>query len=449
LGLETAQQVAHRAGIEIAPAVFLPFGFGSVTPGVVNTFLGDWDEAEAELLRMAEESEQTHRPIIKHLWANPALGWLYLEKGDLAAGKTHLDEAAAFSQAGGDNPPELNVRALLVQVCCKSGDLDEAEGHMRRAREIFSLSPDWFGLAAEVHLAEGVLATAQQRWEVAEAAFQQAVDINRQYHLPYYEARSLLEWGEMHLSRGESSDRQRGMELLDQALAIFQRIQAKRMVEKVQASKQVLLQETLQAMVRSQGIASVDVRTSIDSVVSAVDKERPNLRRHAAPDGTVTILFSDIEGSTAMAERLGDQRWQELLHTHNDIIRRQLRAHGGYEVKTLGDGFMLAFQSARRALQCAIAVQRAFDAHNQQHPQEPVRVRMGLHSGEAIREADDFFGKAVILAARIAAQAQGGQVLVSSLLKELTESNGEFRFDEGREVELKGLSGRHRVFKVI
>jgi len=84
---------------------------------------------------------------------------------------------------------------------------------------------------------------------------------------------------------------------------------------------------------------------------------------------------------------------------------------------------------------------------------EPIRVRIGLHTGEAIKEGDaggraDFFGKNVILAARIAGQAKGGEILVSSLLKELTESGGDIRFGDGREVELKGLSGSHRVFPV-
>jgi len=111
---------------------------------------------------------------------------------------------------------------------------------MQRAREIFSLSPDWLGLAAEVHLAEGVLVAAQQRWPEAEAAFQRAVEVNRQYHLPYYEARSLLEWGEMYLLRHSPNDREKGMQLLDQALEIFQRVQAKKMVEKVLARKEPL-----------------------------------------------------------------------------------------------------------------------------------------------------------------------------------------------------------------
>jgi class 3 adenylate cyclase len=187
--------------------------------------------------------------------------------------------------------------------------------------------------------------------------------------------------------------------------------------------------------------------------LKSVHDDKPDLRSHAAPDGTVTILFSDIEGSTAMTERLGDQRWLDLLHEHNAIIRRQVAECGGFEVKSEGDGFMLAFQSARTALGCAVEMQRALAERND-GAGEPIKVRIGLHTGEAIKEGDpdgqvDFFGKNVILAARIASQAQGGQILVSSLLKELTESAGDVQFGEGREVELKGLAGSHRVFEVV
>ena len=97
-------------------------------------------------------------------------------------------------------------------------------------------------------------------------------------------------------------------------------------------------------------------------------------------------------------------------------------------------------------MECAIAIQQTFTAHNAENPGEPIRVRMGLHTGEAIKEGEDFFGKSVILAARIASQALGGQILVSSLLKALVESTGEFEFEDGRETELKGLSGTHHVF---
>ena len=186
----------------------------------------------------------------------------------------------------------------------------------------------------------------------------------------------------------------------------------------------------------------------IERVTGTVQSEWRTLHSHVAPDGTVTIMFSDIEGYTAMVERLGDNRAQQVLRAHNEIIRAQVEAHGGFEVKVQGDGFMLAFSSAARALRCAVAIQRDFKAYNDEHSDEPLKVRMGLHTGEAIRDADDFLGTTVILSSRIASSARGGQILVSSLLRELCTSSGEFSFDGGVEVELKGLSRPHRVFGV-
>ena len=149
-----------------------------------------------------------------------------------------------------------------------------------------------------------------------------------------------------------------------------------------------------------------------------------------------------------MYDRLGNQRAQEVLRVHNAIIRQQVAAHQGFEVKSQGDGFMVAFSSARRALESAIAIQRTFAAHNAVNPAEPIKVRIGLHTGEAIKEGEDFFGKTVILAARIASQAEGEQILVSSLLKSLVESSREFEFGEAQGVELKGLSGAHYVHQI-
>jgi class 3 adenylate cyclase len=189
--------------------------------------------------------------------------------------------------------------------------------------------------------------------------------------------------------------------------------------------------------------------TSVDEVASTVGFERPSLRPAAAPDGTVTMLFSDIEASTALNERIGDVRWLELLRTHHTVVREQVQAHGGYEVKAQGDGFMIAFPSARRAVQCARAIQRAIESHLGEHPQGPIRLRIGLHTGEAIREEADFYGKNVVLAARIADQARGGEILASSVVKQLTESAGDVGFENERELELDGLAGTHTVYRVI
>jgi eukaryotic-like serine/threonine-protein kinase len=189
--------------------------------------------------------------------------------------------------------------------------------------------------------------------------------------------------------------------------------------------------------------------SSVDEVASSVASERPSLRPAAAPDGTVTILFSDIEGSTALNERLGDVRWLELLREHNRVVRDEVKAYGGFEVKSQGDGFMIAFPSARRAIECARAIQDAIARELRDHPDGPIRVRIGLHTGEAIREEADFYGKNVVIAARIADEARGGEILASSVVKQLTESAGDVSFRDAREVELAGLAGRHPVYQVI
>ena len=190
--------------------------------------------------------------------------------------------------------------------------------------------------------------------------------------------------------------------------------------------------------------------SSVDEVAASVATERPSsLRRAAAPDGTVTILFSDIEGSTALNERLGDVRWLELLRAHNRVIRAEVAAHDGFEVKSQGDGFMIAFPSARRAIRCAVAIQDSIERELGSHPDGPVRVRIGLHTGEAIREESDFYGKNVVVAARIADAAAGGEILASSVVKALTESAGDVDFEDSREVALAGLAGTHVVYRVM
>jgi class 3 adenylate cyclase len=169
--------------------------------------------------------------------------------------------------------------------------------------------------------------------------------------------------------------------------------------------------------------------------------------RLAAPDGTVTILFSDIAGSTEFNDRLGDIRWLELLREHHAVIREQVRACGGFEVKAQGDGFMIAFPSARGAIRCALGIQDAMEARLGAHPDGPLRVRIGLHSGEVLREGDDFYGRNVVVAARIAEQAAPGEILVSAIVKQLTESAGDLRFEPEREAELKGL-GLQALYRV-
>lgn len=181
---------------------------------------------------------------------------------------------------------------------------------------------------------------------------------------------------------------------------------------------------------------------SLETVAESVANERPDLRSTAAPDGTVTILFSDIEDSTALNQKMGDTRWMRLLREHNEIVRREVGLHRGFEVKTIGDAFMIAFQSAKDAIRCAIAIQRAVARHNKEAT-ESVRVRIGLHTGELVRERDDFYGRHVNFAARVASEAKAGEILVSSLLRDVVEPSAEFVFEQRPKRSLKGFQGKH------
>ncbi|HEY5625945.1 MAG TPA: protein kinase [Dehalococcoidia bacterium] len=289
------------------------------------------------------------------------------------------------------------------------------------------------GIGRCIVRARGAIALSLGDVELAEELFAQALALCERERLPIDVGRCHAGLAEVAEHRG---DVKKALQHLDQAAEIFQKHSATLYLDRAIAKK-----------VKLQGIESGDIRSSIDAVAAVVESQQPDLRKHASPDGTVTLLFSDIEGSTAKTEELGDQRWMEVLREHNAIVREQLAAHGGFEVKSEGDGFMLAFQSARKALQCAVETQKAF-AKRAESSDVPINVRMGLHTGEVIKEGDDFFGKHVNFAARIAGQAAGGEILVSSLLKELTEAGGDIEFGDGREVELKGLTGPHQVYGV-
>jgi class 3 adenylate cyclase len=162
--------------------------------------------------------------------------------------------------------------------------------------------------------------------------------------------------------------------------------------------------------------------------------------------GLVTVLFTDMEGSTTLTQRLGDAKAQEVLRTHNTIVRDALKAHNGSEIKHTGDGIMASFASASRALECAIAMQTAFAEHNESAG-EPIRVRIGLNAGEPIAEEKDLFGTAVIIAARIAAQAAGGEILVANVVRELAAGKG-FLFADRGETALRGFEDPVRLYQV-
>jgi DNA-binding SARP family transcriptional activator/class 3 adenylate cyclase len=164
------------------------------------------------------------------------------------------------------------------------------------------------------------------------------------------------------------------------------------------------------------------------------------------PDGPVTILFSDVEGSTDLRTERGDLVAHRILRAHEEFVRGCVAAHAGREVKALGDGFMIVFASVRKALTCAVAIQVGLAERNAAAPDDEVRVRIGVNTGEVVAEGDDLYGQAVNAAARIAGRADSGEVLVSEIVRQLAGSGPEFTFvDRGRH-RLKGFPDRWQLY---
>ncbi len=193
------------------------------------------------------------------------------------------------------------------------------------------------------------------------------------------------------------------------------------------------------------------MKTSIDLVVDSIDVSTLSPQIVGVEDeaGTLTVVFSDIEASTELALSMGDMAWVDVLRTHHELVEAHVGAHRGRIVKNQGDGYMLCFRSARQALLACIGMQRDLERLATSPSEPTVRVRMGAHTGEVVMQEDgDLFGKHVIVAARVGALADGGQILVSSLVKQIAEPRGDLSFGNGFEAQLKGIEGTMTIFEV-
>jgi class 3 adenylate cyclase/tetratricopeptide (TPR) repeat protein len=161
---------------------------------------------------------------------------------------------------------------------------------------------------------------------------------------------------------------------------------------------------------------------------------------------TVTVLFTDLVDSSGLFGALDPQEAEDLRHTYFSLLRGPVAAHGGEEVKNLGDGIMAVFESATDGLACAVDLQRGITRHNRRPRQHRLLVRVGLSMGDAVREADDFFGVPVVQAARLCAAAEGGQVLVPEQVRLLAAADHRFR--SLGDLTLKGFEKPVPAFEV-
>ncbi|MEM9516524.1 MAG: adenylate/guanylate cyclase domain-containing protein [Actinomycetota bacterium] len=192
------------------------------------------------------------------------------------------------------------------------------------------------------------------------------------------------------------------------------------------------------------------LQSAIQRVASDQADQLPDLSALKPDHGTATIVFTDIESSTELGQRVGDRAWLRVLSEHNAVIEDDVRRHRGLVVGSAGDGFLLVFSSARSAVECTMSLQRRLAAHPAMCLEDrQLRVRMGIHTGEVLVDAGDIHGTHVNTAARIADAAEGGEILVSAVVREIVSSFGDLRFGETRRVDLKGIGPAQSVHPVL
>ncbi|UXA16907.1 adenylate/guanylate cyclase domain-containing protein [Mycobacterium sp. SMC-4] len=194
-------------------------------------------------------------------------------------------------------------------------------------------------------------------------------------------------------------------------------------------------------ILRRDGLGAA-VRSSIEELADWAEVERPDLAK-VAPGGRVAIMFSDIEESTALNERLGDRAYVRLLGKHDRAVRRVVDEHDGYVVKSQGDGFMVAFGRPEQAVRCAVAIQQGLRRQSRD-----LKVRIGIHSGKSVLRGDDLFGRNVAMAARVAGQADGGEILISQAVHDAVAECEDIAIGDAYDAELKGFAGTHTLYSV-
>jgi len=165
-------------------------------------------------------------------------------------------------------------------------------------------------------------------------------------------------------------------------------------------------------------------------------------------EGTVTIMFTDVEESTRLLSTRGFTASHEIMKSYETIIEDKVAQHAGRRIKGLGDGFMISFGSARHGVECALDIQQAIADYSKLNPERKLRIRIGLNTGEVVEEGGDIFGAAVNVAARVAGKAKGGEILVSEIVRQLVGPVSEMKFDFRGRYKLKGFPDRWRLHQV-
>jgi adenylate cyclase len=192
-------------------------------------------------------------------------------------------------------------------------------------------------------------------------------------------------------------------------------------------------------------VIGFELTRGIEALLGEIGDAAEARIRDTMSEGTVAVMFTDIVDSTVWLTQLGDDVWARTVSWHDDTVRSIVEEYGGTVVKTLGDGAMVAFDSTRSAARAAQAIQRGITGT----PDQPdIEVRIGIHLGEVVQTGEDYLGRAVNKAARIASMASGGEIRVSNSVAALLGDDPEFEFGSQVETVLKGLDGTHQIMRL-
>ena len=234
-------------------------------------------------------------------------------------------------------------------------------------------------------------------------------------------------------------------------LVVHRRLQRTVPIAAIRTAAALIPEARLVALEGDVGLPYFDPEQALKPIREFLDEGRER-EPSAAPAGAGdidvhTILFTDMESSTSMRQRIGDEKAQEIVHVHNGIVREALKANGGREIKHTGDGIMASFGSASQALRAAVTIQRSVAAHVEEQPDARLRVYIGLNAGEPIAEEGDLFGTSVDLAKRICDQCQPGEILISDVVRQLVAGK-EFLFSDIGDTALRGFEEPVRLYEV-
>jgi len=385
-GWEQAEQELERATTELgAYNATPPQADGFYAIGDIRRLRGDFVGAEAAL---REAHSRGRAP-------QPALALVRLAEGKVKAAAAAINAAVAEETA--DRWARARLLPAQIEIAIAAGDVQLARTAVDELAGIVAGYPSP-ALEAGRQVALGRVLVAEGDAAAAAREFRSAIKGWREVGAPYEvaRARALLS----KALRGVQNDDDADLELRA-ALDEFRRLGAR-----------------------------VDVEASERELRDAED------RRSGPVTTKKTFMFTDIVGSTNLAEALGDQAWERVLRWHDDMLRSQVASGGGEIVKSTGDGFFAAFESARGGVDCAISIQRALLEHGAASGFAP-SVRIGLHTAEANRRGADYSGTAVHVAARVGALAQGGEILATA---ETLAEAGDVSASVTRQAPVKGVT---------